>query len=287
MTLIPLLVFTLFSCTASVRPPSGQKHSLWKVKGKNNTVYLLGSIHVGIFDMYPLPQVMEDAFRRSDYLIVEVNIMNTDDEDFTKGMMYPPGDNLKNHLDKKTYNDLMTLAAQYDIPKKELIRFYPWVVSTIINGIKSPDSIFRDDLGIDYHFLMLNKNEKTVMELETVEEQLDVFSSASEEEQVLMLQQSLYGEHLSGDKQLLRIVEAWKTGDTEVIAKSFQNSSMQQQPQMLYNLLYKRNIHMSEKIRIYLTDKKDYFVIVGLAHLSGKGSILEILEELGYKIEQL
>jgi len=36
--------------------PASSKHSLWKIQGQQNSVYLLGSIHVLRKEDYPLPQ---------------------------------------------------------------------------------------------------------------------------------------------------------------------------------------------------------------------------------------
>ena len=44
---------------------------LWKFTSAGNSVYLLGSIHAGSPDMYPLPKPVEDAFAASSVLLVE------------------------------------------------------------------------------------------------------------------------------------------------------------------------------------------------------------------------
>ena len=40
------------------------KHFLWRVTGPKGVVYLLGTIHVGKADFYPLPSIIEDSFKR-------------------------------------------------------------------------------------------------------------------------------------------------------------------------------------------------------------------------------
>lgn len=47
----------------------------WRIQDKEAgaTVFLMGSIHVGKKEFYPLPQVIEKAFRESDALAVEVD----------------------------------------------------------------------------------------------------------------------------------------------------------------------------------------------------------------------
>ena len=62
-------------------PPAAapvKKAMFWKVSSADNVAYLLGSIHLGSKDMYPLAKEIEDAFERSAALIVEVDINHVD-----------------------------------------------------------------------------------------------------------------------------------------------------------------------------------------------------------------
>jgi len=66
-------------CFASAQtPPAAEdgapKHFLWKVSGPKGVVYLLGTIHAGKADLYPLPSVIEDSFKETDTLIEEIDI---------------------------------------------------------------------------------------------------------------------------------------------------------------------------------------------------------------------
>ena len=47
---------------------------MWKVSSNTATVYLLGSMHMATPEMFPLPREVEEAFAKSDTLVVEVNI---------------------------------------------------------------------------------------------------------------------------------------------------------------------------------------------------------------------
>src|SRR5437660_11655919 len=63
---------------APAAAPKPRHILLWKASSPTNTVYMLGSIHAGIKDMYPLPQSIESAFASSRVLAVELNIKNID-----------------------------------------------------------------------------------------------------------------------------------------------------------------------------------------------------------------
>jgi hypothetical protein len=52
-------------------------------------------------------------------------------------------------------------------------------------------------------------------------------------------------------------------------------------------LIYKRNIAMAQQLETYMATPKKYFVVVGAGHLVGERSILALLREKRYQIDQL
>jgi uncharacterized protein YbaP (TraB family) len=73
-----VLVAALFAAAAFLparvradAPAAGQC-MMWKVSSDTATVYLTGSMHVATPEMYPLPKEMEEAFAKSDTLVVEI-----------------------------------------------------------------------------------------------------------------------------------------------------------------------------------------------------------------------
>ncbi len=69
-------------------PAAAKKALFWKVSSGENVGYLLGSIHLGSKNMYPLAKEVEDAFERSTALIVEVDI-NRVDQQGMQAMIFP------------------------------------------------------------------------------------------------------------------------------------------------------------------------------------------------------
>jgi len=54
---------------------------LWRATSPaGQSIYLFGSIHVGNAELYPLPDFIMDAFHRSDYLAVEFNLNEMDED---------------------------------------------------------------------------------------------------------------------------------------------------------------------------------------------------------------
>ena len=100
-------LLTLILVAAACRA-SAAEHKLfaWRVAGDPGTVYLLGSIHVGKPDLYPLPQPIEQAFAVSPELVKEIdtsgsNLALLQHQVLQRGL-YTGGDKLENHLSPPT-----------------------------------------------------------------------------------------------------------------------------------------------------------------------------------------
>ena len=97
--------------SAGATPPTGgdgaPKNFLWKVTGPKGVVYLLGTIHAGKADFYPLPSIIEDSFKKTDTLIEEIDLSQpAEAARVERGLIeegsYPNGDTITNHLSEVT-----------------------------------------------------------------------------------------------------------------------------------------------------------------------------------------
>ena len=107
-----VLAGLLYACVAALPQAAAQdaqavkKGLFWKATSGTNTIYLLGSIHLGSKDMYPLPKEFEDAYASSRTLVVEVDLNKVDMQKmqaavFSKGL-YGGGDSLWEHVSPET-----------------------------------------------------------------------------------------------------------------------------------------------------------------------------------------
>src|SRR5437867_868854 len=78
-SLVPALSRETSIVTNASAPPvqprsEGLKHSLWEVKGRTNTIYLLGSVHLLKEENYPLPLPIETAYSNCETAVFETDI---------------------------------------------------------------------------------------------------------------------------------------------------------------------------------------------------------------------
>ncbi|MFE8701771.1 TraB/GumN family protein [Cytobacillus sp. FJAT-54145] len=274
--------------------PENEGGFLWKAEHNGNTVYMLGSIHIGSEEFYPLNSKIENAYDASDYLAVEADILNLDPDQLAETLVekavYTDGSTLEDHLSDEMYLDLKEALGYYGIAIEYVNMYEPWYVNMLLEGLKPMGLEYAPELGIDYHFLAKATNEdKEIIELEGMEFQLNMFDTFSKEIQLKLLESTLTVEGTEGLKELM---DAWNTSDDEAIESILLADNGDNSPEYqeyMTEMLDNRNIGMADKIEQFLaSDKKEtYFVVVGAAHYFGDMSIIKLLEDKGYEVEKI
>lgn len=267
-----------------------KKSFLWKVSSRANTAYLLGSIHVAKDDLYPLDEKIEEAFDDCDILIVEADISRTDLLQqlglMSKGL-YPSGETLQQHLAPATYELVKQALADLGMDILQMNMYKPWFLAIQLENIVLLRLGFDPMAGIDMYFLQKAEGAKKVLELESVEYQINLFDSLTDKEQEALLFSTLADLNII-EQEINRIVKMWKTGDAQGLESILQKGlSGHPETLSLYNkILFERNKNMAAKIEGFLKDANTYFVVIGAAHLVGEKGIVEILKNKGYSCEQ-
>jgi uncharacterized protein YbaP (TraB family) len=251
-------------------------------------VYLLGSIHLGSKDMYPLPAEIEDAFAGSSALLVEADIRHMDMSKaqaaiLEKGL-YPAGDSLWNHVSPDTRKKIEQFCDRYGMPAGNLIAMKPWVVALTISTVPMMKAGMDPTLGIDMYFL--NKSDKKrVVEIESADWQIDLLSGFSDDLQEKFLAAAV-DEGLDMDAELKRMRDAWNSGDAARL-DAITRENTKTPEKISRAILQDRNPHMANVAEQFLKGKEQTFLIVGAAHLVGDEGVVAMLQKRGYKVEQV
>lgn len=282
-----ILFILLFTLTVDA------KSLLYKVGSASSTVYILGSIHLAKPEIYPLDTVIEQAYKRSDVLVVELDAESQESmiamqTAMAQLGMYPNGKSLQTELSAQTYKQLQTYAVKSGLALHMLEQMRPWVVMLQLSVMEMMRLGYSPELGIDKHFVdQAKRDSKRMMALETIEEQMALLSRDDKTYQDKLLRYTL--ESMSEMEPMLnKLSHSWKNGDTKTIEKMFL-LTMQDDPSLndIYDaLITKRNYMMTKKIQGFLKTKKDYFVVVGAGHVIGKEGIVDLLQQRGYKVSQ-
>ena len=286
---VSIFIYAVFSFPLAA---SEDKALFWRVDSDQATVYLLGSIHFADDSFYPLRKEIEQAFDVSDALVVEVDINSTESMQRFQYLMqtegyYSGNEMLKDYLSEKTYQQLQAYLKEAGIPESLIEKQKPGIVVLTLASIQAQQSGLKAEQGIDLHFLNKIKNNKKILALETMDEQLRIFLDVEDAD--LLLQDSFYSlEMLKEEVQVL--VNAWKQGDEKAMHKLLFEDILNENAAIisLYDSLYfQRNIKMTRSIKQYLKQKGKYFVVVGAGHLLGEKGIVRLLQNAGYRVNRL
>ena len=283
---------------AGATPPAAAdgvpKHFLWKVTGPKGVVYLLGTIHIGKADFYPLPSIIEDSFKKADRLIEEVDIGEPAEvarmqDGLIEVGSYPNGDTITNHLSEATRSHLEAYVKQAGLPEPAITHMRPWLVSMLVGLLEMKRMGFDPSYGLDRHFFEeAQQSNKPVGALEDAGSQLKLFSSLSAELQDRLLLSSLVDVEKWADSFDL-LLRAWQSGDTAAMQEVI-TSSTREYPQLkllMTKLFDECNTAMTAKIEGFLRTPESYFVAVGAGHLVGDQGILSQLRRKNFTVEQL
>jgi uncharacterized protein YbaP (TraB family) len=270
--------------------PAG-KHYFWQADAGKGTLYLLGSIHFGTDEMYPLPGIMTSLFKQADALVVEADVSNLDPAATARLVaekaMYRDGTTLQQQLSPELWQHLQAASTKLGMPVELLNMQKPWFVSMTLTALALNKLGYAEDKGIDIHFLSLAKGKKKVIELEGFEWQLSLFDRMTAKEQIKMLEETL-GELEQGKAYFDELLAAWQAGDAAAIQKLFDDEASASGDEKFNRMiLTDRNKTMTEKLHAMAEQGGRYFVVVGAGHMSGELGIVARLRQRGYRIKQL
>ncbi|MEE4661597.1 MAG: TraB/GumN family protein [Halieaceae bacterium] len=269
---------------------AGDRLLFWEVALPDATVYLLGSMHLASADVYPLrPEIMQ-AWERADSLVVELDITGPRALEIQVAMLergrYPAGRTLQDDLSPETWRRLSDRLEANGLPAPMMQALKPGLVVTTLSTLELVKLGLDPEQGIDRYFLALARGNKPVLELETVERQLDVLLDVPEPE--LLVAQTL-GQLDELDTIMQRLIDRWKAGDGPALAKLVIEDELAAHPE--YATLHKRmfddrNREMTERIMALQGAGDTLFVVVGAGHLVGERGIIALLTRRGYAPRQ-
>jgi uncharacterized protein YbaP (TraB family) len=289
---IAALALFCFAGAAPAAEDGAPKQFLWKVTGPKGVVYLLGTIHVGKTDFYPLRAIIEDSFKKADTLIEEIEHQRARRSRpraaaVHRGGQLPDGDTITNHLSEVTRSHLAAYlkSSKGAFSEETAAHMRPWLVAELVREWEIKRMGFDTAYGLDRHFLKeAQQSHKEIGGLEDAESQLKLLSSGSEEFQDLLLLNELVRLEKWPDVFDL-LTRAWQSGDADAMQQVITNGDYPQVEDQ--GQLDDRNTAMTAQIERFLQTPKSYFVAVGARHLIGDEGILSQLQRKNFSVEQL
>lgn len=286
------LMATLAGCGAPpggspVPEPSGTL-PLWEVSAGGDTIHLLGSIHLLRPEAYPLDPAIYEAFDGAEVVAFEIDLSEMAESGplmMTRGML-PDGRTIADVLPGDLAAELERRAAALALPAVMVKGMKPWFAAMTLSAMVLRRAGFEAAAGIDMHFHeRAGATGKRIVGLERLEDQLDALDGLSDGAEAAFLRTTL-AQLDSTAAMLDRTTALWKRGDVEGLA-ALTTASMRGQPELVERLLDRRNRRWVPQIEALLRSGEPAIVIVGVAHLVGDGSVVDLLRERGYTIRRV
>ncbi|MCL2168667.1 MAG: TraB/GumN family protein [Defluviitaleaceae bacterium] len=286
--------------------PSGEGVPLmWHVTSPSGrTMYLFGSIHAADSRAYPLPDFVMDAFNRSDYLAVEVDLTAMPPlEDLlaiNELMMAGPGRSIIDYIGFELHARAVRLMDRYRpagwMPMTAN-GFGPAVWMSGLLSIVIEASGLTAEEGIDMFFINeANAMGMPILEAESMLSQMAMLAGFSPPLMLAVIEDAVIAaENLDeAAAQMLEMYDAWLRGDAEWMLAL--NAAGDYAFEMLgldstyiheynYGFLIARDREMTEVARGWMADGKQVFFVAGLFHFLHDYSIVHLLTQAGYDVQ--
>lgn len=287
-----LLLAVVLASPAVAQPAAGDAgaHFVWTVRKDARTVaWLVGSVHVLSKDAYPLPAVFERAFSESGTLVEEVDLGAASDPAAVMPLaakaMLTDGRTLSAMLDKDTAALVQAKAAAAGLPMMVVDRMKPWLVAMTLAVPALQRAGFDPRYGLDRHFYdRARAATRPVRGLETAASQIAALDSLPLPVQIEMLKAVLS----DVDTQVgavTDIVAAWRGGDVRALERLLLEE-FRESPDVYQRLLVDRNRAWVPQIAACAAETTPCLVVVGGAHLVGPDSVVAMLRQAGFSVEQ-
>ena len=277
----------LASSSADIKAGVEAPHPLfmWRYENGATRLYLVGSIHVLKAALLPLPKRIEAAFSQADHVVVEVDIMNPDSaavaRTFAKFALLADGARIEESLSPAQRDHLIDELRQLGIGIEAVAQLKPIFLASQLSLARLAAFGYSSAYGIEAHFLSRLGN-RTLHELETVEQQLALLASPSMADQVEMLVNTL-DDMAEMEPMIAQMVRAWFLGDDGELLRLFGQYTVGSDPdlRLMEMLIYERNVTLAAGIKDILAKPGTWFVLVGAGHLPGPRGIVALLDAQG------
>jgi uncharacterized protein len=263
---------------------------IWEVKKGDATSYLMGSIHFGDSSFYPLSQNILNAFQASAVLYVEVDEQAISKEKqqaiVMKYAVYPEGESLQDHLSSASLKLFETSLAEFGVPLKAVEKQKPGFLTVMLAALQAQKLGYRAEMGVDYYFLDKARGKKEIRQIETFEQQMQLLSQLPSDEASL---KDSFADMADYKAVWDSMTDAWKSGDSEHLYQELIAKSLKEYPglaELFEKLFFKRNVNMAATAESCIDKKEVCFIVVGAGHLVGKRSVVDLLENKGYRVSQ-
>ncbi len=264
--------------------------SMWKVSKGNDYLYIGGTVHLLPESAFPLPAEFEAAYNATDTLVLEVKLPDLTDTTaqtaLLQAMAYNDGRSLAKVLSPEVYQQVSEYFAPYGVQLQQLNGYKPGFIALQMLALEMMKAQMAGEEVDSYFDKRAQADGKTLAYLESVESQINLLASMGEGYEDAFMKMNL--EQVSDFKgYFAAMIAAWRAGDMDKLNTLAVEPARQLDPVLYEALFVKRNNAWLPQIESMFGNDSKELVLVGGGHLAGDDSVLALLQQAGYQVEQV
>jgi uncharacterized protein YbaP (TraB family) len=263
--------------------------AMWVVKDQDTTIYLFGTFHVldGKSDWFN--DEVKQAFDQSNEVVLEALIpedMSKLAPIMAKYAVDPSGKSLTTRLSPSAQEKLVQILSSSGVPAAALDKMTPGFAGMTLALIPYQKAGMSPEHGTETTLTKAARAaNKPLGELEGIENQLKMIGQIPESAHLKSLE-----DVLARFDELPAVIADmkvnWNSGNAEGFAK-LMNEMQASSPETYKVMLTDRNAKWAEWIDQRLDKPGTVFLAVGTAHLAGRDSVQEFLDDRGIKAKRV
>jgi uncharacterized protein YbaP (TraB family) len=279
--LAALGIATLLACGSASAEPT-----LWSVSGRENTVYIYGSVHVLPQGGFAIDGKLAEAWKDAEKVCLEIDSDAVSDQEMQQvtlaRAMDPDGRDLFTLLGPDL-DRAKAAAADAGVPLEPMAPFEPWFAGMMISVMALQQHGFDIEHGVENIIeAAADTDRKPVCAFETADEQLALFDDMPIEQQRKFLIQAI-DEVSEAKSDMDKMLAAWRAGDEAAMAR-LMDEDFEGYPDLAEKLIYARNERWADQVAELLKGTDDVLVVVGTGHLAGDRGLPALLRKRGLKV---
>jgi uncharacterized protein YbaP (TraB family) len=286
-----IVFFLSLFCLAANPALAADRGALFKVTSGGHSMYLFGTMHVGLAEFYPLEPRIAQAVANASTLALELDpavAPGVAEKAMRQHGMAAAGQTMPPALAAR----LARVLDRAGINPAVAAPLKPWLVATMLAVREYEAQGYRSDLGVDTYLATLARvGNVKLLELESLDGQMGMFNQLSHAEQLRFLDESLAMIESGKQRAEIRnVVDAWRNADRkalDALAERAQNDASMAGRFVQQVLLDGRNGALADKLLQLLAREPNTVAAIGVLHLLGKQSVPALMQAKGVTVERV
>ncbi|MFP5390182.1 MAG: TraB/GumN family protein [Gammaproteobacteria bacterium] len=274
---------------------AAERGALFKLSARGHTMYLFGTMHVGLPDFYPLEPRIRNAVEHASVLALEIDPLGDPGQmaaAIQKYGTYDPRSSVGRDVPAQLKPRLEKALRAASLDPFTVAHLRPWLVAASLTMAEFNAQGCRQELSVDLHLAKLARAHKVpVLELESLETQLSLFGRLSPAQQWTFLEDTVNGiEDGRQRTEVRQVIDAWRTADKQALEKISAHAEQDTTVAGRFVqkvLLDERNGPMADKLVKLLAKKNNAVAAIGVLHLVGEKSVPNYMRKKGVKVERI